>query len=74
MANGRNGGGGRKGVIPTALAAVLVATTACAVNAPTAPRTAGLDKWDGEPVVEKQQTCASGQAGPACAPIRASAP
>lgn len=73
MANGRSGRGCR-GVVAAALIAAMTGLTACAVSSPTSPQTAGLDKWDGEPVVENEQSCASGQTGPACSPVRASAP
>ena len=73
MVKGR-GGRGSRGVAGAALAALVIGMTACAISSPTAPQTAGLDKWDGEPVVENHQSCAAGQTGPACAPIRASAP
>lgn len=74
MANGGNGRGSASGVVKAALAVLVIGASACAVSSPTAPTTAGLDKWDGEPVVENQQSCGAGQTGPACAPIRASAP
>ena len=74
MANGRKGRGGTTGMVGGALLALMLGMTACATSSPTAPRTAGLDKWDGEPVVENHQSCSSGQTGPACAPIRAPAP
>lgn len=72
MANGGTGRGSR-GVV-AALIAAMIGAAACATSSLTAPQTAELDKWDGEPVVENQQSCASGQTGPACSPIRASAP
>lgn len=73
MANGSNGRGGNS-VVRSALVVAAAMVTACATTSPTEPRTAGMDKWDGEPVVEHQQSCAAGQTGPACAPIRAAAP
>jgi hypothetical protein len=46
----------RAGARRAALAALGIALAACAAS-PTEPRSAGLDKWDGEPVVTTTNNC-----------------
>jgi hypothetical protein len=47
----------RVGAKRTALAFVCVALAACAAS-PTAPRSADMDRWEGEPVVTTTSSCA----------------
>lgn len=55
LANERVFAGARR----VALAFLATTLGACASSYPTAPERAGLDKWDGEPVVTTDKNCAT---------------
>lgn len=57
----------RAGARVAALASLMASLAACSAGGITGPRTAGLDKWDGEPVFMPAETnCAMTPSLPIC--------
>jgi hypothetical protein len=57
----------RVGARAVGLVSVLAVLAACSAGGVTAPRSAGLDKWDGEPVFMPAETnCAMTPSLPVC--------